>query len=581
MENKFSVAYIHVHTLYSIKDGIAEPKAYVKKIEQLNKESSKYNVIGISSTEHGNLYSATQMNIAATNGGLNHLLGCEFYFTDDNSEVRNDKTARYHMVVIAKNDIGKQNLFKLATYAGYHKYKSRAKEYHIADEKTFEKFGEGLIATSACIGGIIGQLILKGDIEEAKNKAILYNNIFEEFYLEVQPHEMPDQLLINEHLVNFSKELNIPLVMGVDAHYVDKTHHRYHKMLMSLNNYSEKDESEECYNHLRSFEELEEYCVKYNIPLEALYNTGLISEKCNVHLKPKDSKGFMPSYPVPKGYTEESYLTKETYKNLFKNCETHKYTDIKKRLERVNYELDVINKAKFAGYFLIVGKWLEWCREQNIPTGKGRGSAASSLVNYVNNITGVDPIKYNFLFERFLSPERVEMPDIDSDVGNEERPKAVQYFRDVYGDEYVSQIITFGTYGIKSIFQEAAKNAGMDAQEAIMISKILPNKSLDELEDIYKHPDIERDMSDREIKSCINAYDTLQEVFNKYPDVYECVKHLKGLIKSVGVHAGGVLISGVPLNGNVPLEKSTGDSAVLPVIQISMADIPFYSLLNV
>lgn len=584
---KQKVAYIHVHTKYSIRDGIAEFHSYVNRIEELNKNSKKYEIIGVSSTEHGNFYSMTNANQELLEKNLTHMIGCEVYHTDVvNDFPRNKNSKKYHLVLIATDNKSKSNLFRLGTYAGSNKYKGSFKEYAIADEQAFKKFGKGLIATTACAFGLIPTLIREGKYEEAKAKAIEYNNIFEQLYLEIQPHESSEQININNTLIKISEETGIPLVMGVDTHYLNKEDQKYYKMLKSLNFLNSKsgeteDEESEYFNHLRSFEELEEYCVKYNIPLECLSNTKVIADSCTATLKPETSKGYMPSYPVPRGYTEESYLSEISLKRLIEKCEEKNQTDVMARIKRLNYELDIINNNKFAGYFLIIASWIDYCRKNNIPTGPGRGSAASSLVNYVNSITKIDPIKYHFIFARFLNDQRLEAPDIDTDVGSEERPKAVEYFQNTYGTKYVSQIITFSKYGIRGIFQEAGKFVGIPASERDYISKQLPNSlSLDDLEDIYNNQEEERNMSEKEIKEAIKAYELLQDVFNQYPKVYDIVGHLKGLIRSTSVHAGGVLISGVELDGNFPMELSTSSSAVLPLIQVEMHDIPFYSLLK-
>lgn len=367
---KIKVAYLHNHTIYSEKDAIGTVYEYIKRIEDLNQKSSKYEIVGLQITEHGHMHTMTEAYGSCQEAGLINSPAMEAYHTVDLSV---QDTHRYHMVLMAINEQGKRNLFTLATLAGFNKFKGRTKPFPRIDEKMIQQYGKGIIGLSACLGGQIPRLIEEGKYDEAKQKALNYSQWFEEFYLEVQPHTIPDQLMLNEALIRMSKETGIPLVITTDSHYVLKDDKQYHDILKKIDDPSGRMVFRtEAY--MMSFEELETYCLEYDIPLEAIENTGKIIEKCRgVELKPKDSRGFMPTFPCPPGYTEETYLREITTDHLFKQMIQKKFPNFTERYKQLEYELDVICNQGFAGYFLILWDWFKWCRENDIIMGKGRG----------------------------------------------------------------------------------------------------------------------------------------------------------------------------------------------------------------
>lgn len=442
---------LHNHTRFSIMDGLADIKDYVLKMHKFNKEYNGQWYPAIAVTEHGNFSSQLKvLDACSTKIKLDEndiertikpIYGIEIYHSlEDTSQDRRrnpdlrkkdytlddlpleEKKQAYHMVLLAKNDIGYKNLIQISSHAGLNSYNSFKKMIYRTDIPFMQNRGKGIIALSACLGGYIPSLLKDGRYEEAKLEAIKYSNIFEHFYLEIQANDIPEQIIVNSHLVRMSKETGIPLVITCDSHYAEKEDREAHNILYSLANgdetklYDENGKRKtigiQCNVHLQTPLEIEQYCIDYDIPLSAMDNTVEIANMCNVDFTPKDKKGYMPSYKVPKGYTESSYLRKLASDGFFKKVQEKKIKDnLEERFKRLQYELDVIIKTGFPGYFLIVSDFVNKCRENNIIVGPGRGSAASSLLSYCLNITNIDPIKYNFIFERFLNPERASLPD--------------------------------------------------------------------------------------------------------------------------------------------------------------------------
>mgnify|MGYP002507810371 CR=1 FL=1 len=383
--------HLHGHTEYSEKDAMA-------KIHKLVAKAKQYNMKAIAVTEHGNMSSIVHNILACSDTSIDgktikYIPGCELYYTEDRD--LNDSN-RYHLICLSKDNEGLTNLYQLVSDAGLHKLKSKTKDYPRTDDKHIAMYGKGIIGISACLGGIIPSLILEGKYDEAKQKALYFSTIFEEFYLEVQPHEIQDQLLVNDSLVRMSKETGIPLVITADFHYVDKSDKKYHDILMAMAYHQPYTVDA----HFRSPQEIEDYCIKYNIPLEAMDNTVKIADSINVDPKPKNDRGLMPTFKCPPGYTEDMYLRRISMDGLIELIEKKGIKDVKKYTNQLLYELDVICSMNFAGYFLILWDWFKWCRENGILMGKGRGSAAGSLVSYSLSITTIDPIKNGFFFER-------------------------------------------------------------------------------------------------------------------------------------------------------------------------------------
>lgn len=578
------IAYLHNHTIYSIKDSIVSPAKYGEKIKKVNDDENGDEIVGMAITDHGVSYGMVKF-YNEVSPYTNAIIGCEIYHTEKRMEGNKDS---FHMVLLAKDNIGLKNLYAIVSDGGTHKIKRKTAKAKTegkpqTEDAVLQRHGKGIIALSGCIGGIIPKLILNGNYEKAKEKAIYYKSIFDDFYLEVQPHTIPEQLVVNNDLIQISKETGIELVMTTDTHYLEKEQKIYHDIIKKIDGFPNGGNTE---NYLKTYDELESYCIEYDIPLSAISNTVKIAEMCKTTPKPKNSNGLYPKFPCPIGYTEETYLRKLAFDNFNKKFINMKQKDYEKRIKRLNYELEIICSKGFSGYFLILWDWFLHCRESNIPLGPGRGSGAGSLVAYVLNITKVDPIKYDLLFERFLNPLRSEPPDVDSDVSKRDRPKAIAYLKDRYGIDYVSQIITFTEYKFKNLIKGVMSALAPDKFEEVNeITKYAPSmigeKSLSYkgLLDAYKNPE-DYELSEAEFDNIVSTVEKLQALIEEYPEVGMALENLGGALASSGIHAGGVIISSEPLKDHLPIEHGS-NTAVLPIIQVDMSDVDFFNLLKI
>lgn len=592
-------APLHNHTVFSIKDAIAHPGDYVKFIHEYNNSQSNHEIVALAITEHSNVFSMVNSHEACTTPLKNDpnkktvkpIYGNEIYHVEDLKNIdMTDAKERYHLVLLAKNDKGLENLFEITTHAGLNKCKpgKSRKDFQITDEIFFRKHGEGIIALSACMGGKIGRLIVEGKYEEAKSWALEMDSVFDEFYLEIQPHDtLPEQMLINDALLKINRETGLPLVITSDSHYVKKEDKKYHDLMKQIDFLSPFTVDA----HMWTPDELIKWCNTYGVPLEAIENTAKIADKCTADITPKDSKGLMPNFPCPSGYNEDSYLIKLVIEGFKKRFTDNKnITNISEYIVRLNYEIDVITQMGFSGYFLILWDWFLYCKKNKIPLGPGRGSAGGSLVAYCLDITKVDPIKNGLIFERFLNVERIEEPDVDSDVSKLHRTQAIEYLKTKYGAAFVCQIITFGQYKLKNTIKAVlSAERGFTADYQNSITKIIPDTLGDDtvsyklLEDIVNDPDkyLATDkITDREFAVAVNVYNTLQEVFKENPEVKDAITKLSGAISSTGIHAGGVVISSKPIGKHIPLMKGS-DTAVLPVCQTNMDGIHFFRGLKI
>lgn len=402
-------ATLHNHSVFSLKDAIAEPIDYVKRIHEYNKSQTEHEIVGLAITEHGCFYSATHHCLACTNPlkgdeenrTIKPIYGNEIYHVDDISKLEEYTSKdRHHLVLLAKDDEGLKNLIKITTHAGLNKYKPKksTKDFQIADEEYVKQHGKGIIALSACIGGKLAKLILNGDYDGAKNWAIEMSKCFEEFYLEIQPHDtLPEQLIVNDALLKIHEETGIELVITSDSHYVYKEDKKYHDLMKQIDYLSPFTVEA----HMWTPDELIDWCNKHNVPLSAIENTAKIADSCTADIRPKDKRGLMPDFPCPDGYNPNSYLIKIASEKMMERFKTNKYIkDINEYLTRLYYELDIITQSGFSSYFLILWDWFEFCRKNKIYLGPGRGSAAGSLVAYCLGITNKDPIKNGLIFER-------------------------------------------------------------------------------------------------------------------------------------------------------------------------------------
>ncbi|MBP3929856.1 MAG: DNA polymerase III subunit alpha, partial [Peptostreptococcaceae bacterium] len=455
--------HLHVHTEYSLLDGFARIKKLVSRAKELNMSA-------IAITDHGCMFGAIDFFKVAKKEGIKPIIGCEVYTAPRSMK---DKDPNYdksqgHLILLAKNMTGYKNLIKLVSKAyvdGFY-YKPRI------DIEELSKHSEGIIALSACLAGDVSQAIMNRNYEKAKSIALKYKEIFgeENYYLEIQDHNLPEQKEVNRELLKLSKDIDVALVATNDLHYVNKEDSKIHDILMCIQMGKTVDDptrmrfgSDEFY--LKSREEMEEL---FPYAEEALDNTVKIAEMCNVEFD--FDTIHLPKYDVPDGYTPAEYLRMLCFKGLEERY--GKPSD--EVVERLNYELGVIEKMGYVEYFLITWDFINFSRENNIMVGPGRGSAAGSIVAYTLYITDIDPIKYSLLFERFLNPERISMPDIDIDFCYERREEVIDYVKRKYGEDHVAQIITFGTMGAKAAIRDVGRVLDIGYNKVDRIAKEIP-----------------------------------------------------------------------------------------------------------
>ena len=437
-------AHLHVHTEYSLLDGSNKITEYVNRVKELGMDSAAI-------TDHGVMYGVIDFYRAAKAAGIRPILGCEVYVAPGSmydKETSGGEDRYYHLVLLAENNTGYSNLMKIVSKGfveGYY-YKPRV------DKSVLEKYHEGIIALSACLAGEVARGISRGQYEEAKKAALSYEAIFGKgnFFLELQDHGIPEQQMVNQALLRMSQETGIELVCTNDVHYTFADDAKPHDILLCIQTGKKvNDEDRMRYEggqyYVKSPEEMAQL---FPYALQALENTEKIAERCNVEIEFGVTK--LPKYDVPEGYTSWEYLNKLCFEGL-----QERYQPVTQELtDRLNYELSTIKQMGYVDYFLIVWDFIHYARSQGISVGPGRGSAAGSLVSYTLGITKLDPIRYNLLFERFLNPERVSMPDIDVDFCFERRQEVIDYVVRKYGKDRVVQIVTFGTMAAKGVIRD-------------------------------------------------------------------------------------------------------------------------------
>lgn len=526
-----SFVHLHVHTEYSLLDGSARIGELVKRTKELGMDS-------IAITDHGVMYGVIDFYKACKKEGIKPVIGCEIYIAPRNLHQKEAgiDSEYYHLVLLAKNNDGYKNLMKIDSEAfidGFY-YKPRA------DYELLKKYSNGLIALSACLGGEIQSLILKNQNEEAEKKALFYNSIFGSgnFYLELQDHGLPEQKKVNKVLMDISKRTGIPLVATNDVHYINKDDADAHEILLCIQTGKTIDDDdrmrfEGSEYYLKSPEEMQEI---FDFAPEAIENTVKIAEMCNVEFEFHKLK--LPKFDTPKGYTSSEYLRKLCNEGLKKRFGAHPSETVVKRL---NYELSVIEQMGYVDYFLIVWDFIRFARENKIMTGPGRGSGAGSIVAYVLEITKINPIKYNLIFERFLNPERVSMPDIDSDFCYERRQEVIDYVVRKYGKDRVAQIVTFGTMAAREVIRDVGRALNYSYSDVDAIAKMIPmqkNMTIDRAMEL--NPDFKK------------KYDTDDNV----KMLVDYSKALEGLPRHSSTHAAGVVISSAPIVEYVPLARN-------------------------
>ncbi len=520
--------HLHNHTDYSILDGAI-------KVDKLVKKAMSLGMDAVAITDHGNMFGAIDFYQAARKAGIKPIIGEEFYMapgprTVKESSRSNGDDKSYHLILLAKNNTGYQNLMKLSSigYTEGFYYKPRI------DFDVLEKYHEGLVCSSACLGGQIPSLILKGKVREARELAGRFKEIFgkDNFYLELQYHGIKEQETANRELVKIGEEMDIPLIATNDAHYVDKDDARSHEVLLCVQTGKlmkdtdrMKFPSDEFY--LKSYDEMKALFKDYP---DAIFNTRKIAEMAELELDL--GKPILPNFEVPDGFNLDTYLRHLVMEGAQARYSAHVPDEVRKRID---YELTVITKMRFSGYFLIVWDVIKHARSKGIPVGPGRGSAAGSMVSYCLGITALDPLRYDLLFERFLNPERNEMPDMDLDFCADRRDEVIDYVRARYGDDHVSQIITFNKMKAKAVIKDVARAMDIPFQRANEISKLIEEKELQET--LAKSKEFQALYKDREMGK----------------ELIDTSLKLEGLNRSAGRHAAGIVISRGPLTDYVPL----------------------------
>lgn len=524
-----SFAHLHVHTEYSLLDGSNKIKECVARVKELGMDS-------VAITDHGVMYGVIDFYRAAKAAGVKPVLGCEVYVAPgsrfDKEAVGSGDDRYYHLVLLAENDLGYHNLMKIVSRGfteGYY-YKPRV------DLELLKKYNGGLIALSACLAGEVQRNILRGMYEEAKEAAIRYQDIFGEgnFFLELQDHGLSQQRQVNQALLRMSQETGIELVATNDIHYTYAEDEKPHDMLLCIQTGKKlSDEKRMRYEggqyYIKSEQEMKEL---FPYALQALENTQKIADRCNVEIEFGVTK--LPKYDVPKGYTSWEYLNKLCYEGLEKRYPAP--DDMLK--ERLEYELSVIKSMGYVDYFLIVWDFIKYAKDHQIMVGPGRGSAAGSIVSYCLGITSIDPIKYQLLFERFLNPERVSMPDIDVDFCFERRQEVIDYVVDKYGSDRVVQIVTFGTMAARGVIRDVGRVMDLPYAYVDSISKMIPKELNITLQ--------------RALKESLE-FKKLYEEDPQAKELIDASMRLEGLPRHTSMHAAGVVISQKEIDEYVPL----------------------------
>lgn len=546
-----SFTHLHLHTEYSLLDGACRLDDLLDRAVELGMDS-------IAITDHGVMYGAVDFYKKAKARGIKPIIGCECYLA---SRGRKDKVhaldnERYHLVLLCENATGYQNLISMVSKAWTEGFYTKPR----IDRELLEQYHEGIIALSACLAGEIPRALIADDYERAKEKALWYNKVFGQgnFYLELQNHGIREQKQIEPMLIRLSKETGIPLVATNDTHYVRKEDSKIQQVLICIatnttlgqGNGLEFD-SDEFY--LKSEEEMHE--LFSHVP-EAIENTQIIANQCNYDFEFGNTK--LPHFEVPDGRDHFEWFREQCYAGMYRN-----YGDNppKEYFDRLNYELDVINKMGYVDYFLIVHDFIRYAKSKGIPVGPGRGSGAGSIAAYCIGITGIDPMKYNLLFERFLNPERVSMPDFDVDFCYERRGEVIDYVIEKYGADHVAQIVTFGTLAARAAIRDVGRAMGIPYNIVDNVSKQVPRELNITIQKALKKSPEFRSLyeSSDEIKSLI---DTSMKV--------------EGMPRHTSTHAAGVVITRDPVASYVPLALNDNS----PVTQYTMTTLEELGLLK-
>lgn len=543
--------HLHTHSHYSLLDGLAKIDELVGRAKELGMDS-------LALTDHGNLYGAIEFYKKAKAAGIKPILGVETYVAPTSRFDKNTDNKYYHLILLCKNLTGWKNLIQLVTKAnleGFY-YKPRV------DKELLKQYSDGLMALSACLSGEIPRLLLNKKYEEAKKTAIEYRDIFgaENFFIEIGHHPgVPETLKIRDGLIKLSRETGIELAATQDIHYLKPEDAEYHDILLAIQTGNKLTDNDRLTLKnddfsMRSPEQM--YEIFKDIP-EAVLNTAKIADRCNLELVL--DKIQLPKFPLPESKNAPDYL-----KELISEKLPIRYKNITPEInERLEYEFGVIEKMGFADYFLIVQDFINWAKDRGIVVGPGRGSAAGSLVSYVLGITDIDPIKFNLIFERFLNPDRIQMPDIDVDITDERRDEVFGYIREKYGENCVAHIITFGTMAARAAIRDVGRATGLSYGFCDQIAKLIP--------------------FNMDLKAAMENVTELADLYKNNPDAKKLLdgaKHLEGVARHASVHACGIVISQAPLTEYLPLQLAPQDENII-VTQFEMHSVENLGLLKI
>lgn len=572
-----SFVHLHLHTEYSLLDGAV-------RIPELMKKAKAFGMPAVAITDHGNLFGAIEFFQEAQKAKIKPIIGCEVYMAPgshlDRGSASNGRDTSYHFTLLAKDAQGYANLIKLVSIAhldGMY-YKPRI------DKELLAEHSAGLIGLSGCLKGEVNQAIIADDYPRALDLAGKYRDILgaENFFLEMHDHGIEAQIKCNKVIPRIGQDLGLGLVAGNDVHFLEKAHHEAHDVMICIGTGANvTDERRMKYTPELYFKSPQEMAALFREHPEAIANTLAIAERCNLEIefgKPK-----YPNYNPPTGFTQNGYLRKIVSDGLIRRYGERAMEDavIKERIER---ELGVLETQGFVNYFLITWDFIDWARQQGIPVGPGRGSAAGSMVAYVMGITDIDPIRYKLLFERFLNPERVSPPDIDVDFCVNRRGEVIEYVRNKYGDRAVSQIVTFGTMGAKSVVRDVARVLGWSYGDGDRMAKMIPNELGITLAGIDKKN--KETGAVEHIPGAIDKNPELKKAVDEEPatkQMWDYATTLEGLTRGVGVHAAGVVISDRDLSEYIPLTRANDGSIVSqysmgPLTDLGMLKMDFLGL---
>ena len=547
-----SFVHLHTHTQYSLLDGSNKIKEYVHRVKEMGMNAAAI-------TDHGVMYGVIEFYRAAKEAGINPVLGCECYVAPKSRferEQSHGEDRYYHLILLAENNTGYANLMKIVSKGfvdGYY-YKPRI------DRELLERYHEGIICLSACLAGEVARLLARNEYEEAKKTALWYRDTFgkDNYFLEMQDHGIPEQKTVNQGLLRLHEETKIDLVVTNDCHYTRQEDADAHDILLCIQTGKKvTDEDRMRYTGGQYYVKSEEEMLTlFPYAKTAIENTQKIADRCHVEIEFGVTK--LPHYEVPEGYDSWSYLNKLCSDGL-----TRRYGERAETLRpQLDYELSVIKKMGYVDYFLIVWDFINFARTHDIPVGPGRGSAAGSLVSYTTGITNIDPERYQLLFERFLNPERVSMPDIDVDFDYERRTEVIDYVIRKYGKDCVTQIVTFGTMAARGVIRDVGRVLDLSYSFVDTIAKSIPNElniTIDRA--LVMNPDL---------KSMYEADETVKNLI-------DTAKKLEGLPRHTSMHAAGVVISQKPMDEYVPLSRASDGTIVT---QFTMTTIEELGLLK-